>query len=161
VLLLAGPRTVREPAPVPSPPAGPARRRPRAGSRRALLAAVVLFALALAGYATEVAFHPLRDMLTWFDLRVYVAAGRTVTRAPGMLYVWPMTAGFGFTYTPFAAMVFAAWVWVPWATLTWLMTGASLAALGLAVWLTLGGLGWRGRRRLTGTLALSAVALWT
>ena len=99
MLLLAGPRTVREPAPVPSPPAGPARRRPRAGSRRALLAAVVLFALALAGYATEVAFHPLRDMLTWFDLRVYVAAGRTVTRAPGMLYVWPMTAGFGFTYT--------------------------------------------------------------
>jgi glycosyl transferase family 87 len=117
--------------------------------------------LALAGYAAEVAFHPLRDMLTWFDLRVYVAAGHTVTQAPGRLYVRPMTAGFGFTYTPFAAMVFATWAWVPWATLTWLMTGASLAALGLAVWLTLGGLGWRGRRRLAGTLALSAVALWT
>ena len=59
------------------------------------------------------------------------------------------------------ALVFAAWAWVPWATLTWVMTAASLAALGLAVWLTLGGLGWRGRRRLAGTLALSAVALWT
>ena len=109
----------------------------------------------------EVAFHPLRDMLTWFDLRVYAAAGHTVLHAPGMLYVWPMMPGFQFTYTPFAAMVFAAWTWLPWGTLTWLMTAASLTALGLAVWLTLGGLGWRGRRRLAGTLALSAVALWT
>ena len=161
MLLLAGPRAVREPAPVPSPPAGPAARQARTGGRRAMLAAAALFAAALAGYGAEVAFHPLRDMLTWFDLRVYVAAGHTVLRAPGMLYVWPMMPGFQFTYTPFAAMVFAAWTWLPWGTLTWLMTAASLTALGLAVWLTLGGLGWRGRRRLTGTLALSAVALWT
>ena len=161
MLLLAGPRTVREPAPVPSPPAGPAGRQARAGGRWAVLAAAALFAVALAGYGAEVAFHPLRDMLTWFDLRVYAAAGHTVLHAPGMLYVWPMMPGFQFTYTPFAAMVFAAWTWLPWGTLTWLMTAASLTALGLAVWLTLGGLGWRGRRRLAGTLALSAVALWT
>ena len=144
MLLLAGPRAVRAPARGPGAPAGPARRQARTGSRLALLAAAVLFAVALAGYATEVAFHPLRDMLTWFDLRVYVAAGHTVMRAPGMLYVWPMMPGFQFTYTPFAAIVFAAWAMVPWSTLTWLMTGASLAALALAVWLTLGGLGWRG-----------------
>jgi Glycosyltransferase family 87 len=126
-----------------------------------VLAGGAVLALALAGYAAEVAPHPLRDMLTWFDLRVYVAAGRTVVHAPGMLYVWPMMPGFQFTYTPFAAMVFAAWAWVPWGALTWLMTAASLAALGLTVWLTLGGLGWAGNRRLAGALTVSAVALWT
>ena len=100
MLLLAGPRAARAPAPVPSPPACPARSPARSRSRRTLLAAAALYAVALAGYATEVALHPLRDMLTWFDLRVYVAAGHTVTQAPGMLYVRPMTAGFGFTDTP-------------------------------------------------------------
>ena len=146
MLLLASPRPTGAPALVPSPPARPAGRPARTRSGRAVLAAAALFALALAGYAAEVALHPLRDMLTWFDLRVYVAAGHTVAHAPGMLYVWPMMPHFQFTYTPFAALVFAAWAWVPWATLTWVTTAASVAALGLAVWLTLGGLGWRGRR---------------
>src|ERR1041384_6233703 len=41
------------------------------------------------------------------------------------------------------------------------MAGASLAALGLSVWLTLGALGWTGRRRLAGSLTVTAVALWT
>ena len=123
MLLLASPRPTRAPALVPSPPARPAGRPARTRSRRAVLAAAALLALALAGYAAEVALHPLRDTLTWFDLRVYVAAGHTAVHAPGMLYVWPMMPGFQFTYTPFAALVFAAWAWVPWATLTWLMTG--------------------------------------
>ena len=161
MLLLASPRPTRTPALVPSPPARPAAGRPARGAGGRCWRRAALFALALAGYAAEVALHPLRDMLTWFDLRVYVAAGHTVAHAPGMLYVWPMMPRFQFTYTPFAALVFAAWAWVPWATLTWVTTAASVAALGLAVWLTLGGLGWRGQRRLAGALALSAVALWT
>jgi len=161
VLPLASPWTVRPPGSAPAPPARRPGRRSRAAGRRAVPAAAALLVLALAGYAAEAALHPLRDMLTWFDLRVYVAAGHTAVRAPRMLYTWPMMPGFRFTYTPFAALVFAGWAWVPWGTLTWLMTAASLAALGLSVWLTLGGLGWAGRRRLAGALALTAVALWT
>ena len=158
MLLLASPRPVRAPAPVPSPRAG---RPARPGSMRAVLAAAALLGLALAGYAAEVAAHPLRDMLTWFDLRVYVTAGQTAAHAPGLLYLRAMMPGFHFTYTPFAALVFAAWAALPWPVLAWLMTAASLAALGLAVWLTLGGLGWAGRRRLAGALAVTAVAFWT
>jgi alpha-1,2-mannosyltransferase len=126
-----------------------------------VLAATALLAAALGGYAAEVAAHPLHDMLTWFDLRVYLAAGRTVARAPAMLYTWPMIEGFQFTYTPFAALVFAAWDRVPWPVLPWLVTAASVAALGLAAWLTFGGLGWAGRRRVAGTLAVTAAGLWT
>jgi alpha-1,2-mannosyltransferase len=163
VLLLASPRTHRAPAAAPGPPPGrPARpARGRSVGTRAVLAGGALLALALVGYAAEVAAHPLPDMLTWFDLRVYVAAGHTAVHAPAMLYRWPMMPGFQFTYTPFAALVFAGWAWVPWGVLTWLMTAAGLAALGLAGWLTLGGLGWAGKRRLAGALTVSAVALWT
>ena len=161
MLLLASPRTHRASAVAPGLLARRPVPPPWETRRRAVLAGGAVLALALAGYAAEVAVHPLRDMLTWFDLRVYVAAGRTVVHAPGMLYIWPMMPGFQFTYTPFAALVFAAWALVPWGVLTWLMTAASLAALGLAVWLTLGGLGWLGNHRLAGALTVSAVALWT
>ena len=118
-------------------------------------------ALALAGCLAEVLAHPLHETLTWFDLRVYAAAGRAAAHSPAMLYAWQMVPGFRFTYTPFAAVVFAAWAWLPWTVLTWLMTAASVAALGLSVWCTLSALGWRDRRRVGGALAVTAAALWT
>ena len=45
--------------------------------------------------------------------------------------------------------------------LRWLMTVGSIAALGATCWVTFGGLGWAGRRRVTGTLAVAALSLWT
>ena len=131
-----------------------------AGTRAAVTGGCVL-AAALAAYLAEVAAHPLREMLTWFDLRVYVAAGQTARNAPGLLYSGQMVPGFRFTYTPFAALVFAAWAKVPWDLLTWLLTVSSVAALGLSVWLTLRALGWSGRRGLGAALAVTAAALWT
>jgi glycosyl transferase family 87 len=142
-VLLAGPRTARVPG------------------RLALVVGGAALAVALAAYLAEVAAHPLHEMLTWFDLRVYAAAGQTARHAPAALYARQMVPGFQFTYTPFAALVFAAWAGVPWGLLTWLMTAASLAALGAAGWCTLGALGWSGRRRLGASLAVSAAALWT
>jgi alpha-1,2-mannosyltransferase len=139
-------------------------------------------ALALAACLAEVLAHPLHETLTWFDLRVYVAAGRAALHSPAMLYTWQMMPGFRFTYTPFAAVVFAAGAWLPWGVQAWLMTAASVAALGLAVWCTLTALARQGGRgqgqqsagrrgqgqqsagrrgRLGTVLAVTAVALWT
>jgi alpha-1,2-mannosyltransferase len=65
-----------------------------------------------------------------------------------------------FTYTPFAAVLFAVCSLLPWAALRWLMTVTSLVAIGVTIWLTLGTLGWRGRRRVTALAAVAAVSLW-
>ncbi len=154
-MLPASPRTAR------TSPRAPATSPGGADGRRTVLVGGAVLALALAAYLAEVAAHPLHEMLTWFDLRVYVAAGQAVRHAPDTLYAGQMVPGFRFTYTPFAALVFAAWTPVPWGVLTWLMTASSMAALGVAGWCTLGALGWPGRRRLTATLAVTAVALWT
>ena len=40
------------------------------------------------------------------------------------------------------------------------MTVTSMAAIGITIWLTLGALGWQGRRRATALAAVAAVALW-
>jgi alpha-1,2-mannosyltransferase len=40
------------------------------------------------------------------------------------------------------------------------MTVTSVAAIGTALWLTLGALGWRGRRQATALAAIAAVSLW-
>jgi alpha-1,2-mannosyltransferase len=158
-VLLASPRTTRTPS---GSPAGRRGQRARgAGGARAVVAGAAALALALAACLAEVLAHPLHETLTWFDLRVYAAAGRTAVHSPAMLYTWQMVPGFRFTYTPFAAVIFAFWAWLPWGVLTWLMTAASVAALGLAVWCTLTALGWTGRRRLAAVLAVTAVALWT
>jgi alpha-1,2-mannosyltransferase len=154
-VLLATPRTARP------RPRTPAASRGGTGGQRTVQAGGAALALALAAYLAEVLTHPLRETLTWFDLRVYTTAGQAVLHAPGTLYAAQMVPGFKFTYTPFAALVFAAWAWVPWELLTWLMTASSVAALGVAVWLSLTALGWSGRRRLGASLALTAVALWT
>jgi alpha-1,2-mannosyltransferase len=65
-------------------------------------------------------------------------------------------------YPPFAAIVFAVLAALSWQLVLSLWTAASIAALVLTVWLTLGGAGYRpGMARLGGTLLLSAVLFWT
>ncbi len=67
-----------------------------------------------------------------------------------------------FIYPPFAAAIFAVMSFLSPLALKWGITLLSVAALGLAIWLTLGGMGLpKGRARTGATLAASAVALWT
>jgi alpha-1,2-mannosyltransferase len=136
----------------------PARGRP---GRRPLACAAAAFALALAAYAADVATHPIKLTLGWFDLNIYNHAGLIVRHAPDTLYTWHFLPGVQYLYTPFAALGFAAGSLLPWAVLTWLMTVASLAAMVFTVWVTFGELGWRGRDRAAAVLGVSALALWT
>jgi hypothetical protein len=126
--------------------------------RRALTAAALACALSLAVYLADL--HRPGQMLDWYDLNVYNHAGLITRPLPRQLYTWQLTPGIKFTYTPFASLVFAAGSLLPWVVLKWLMTLASLTALAGTVWFTLGGLGWRGRRKVTAMLALAAAALW-
>jgi alpha-1,2-mannosyltransferase len=151
----AGARPAGGTQPAGGPP--PAGRRPR---RRALAWATAAFAAALAAYAADVASHPIKLTLGWFDLNIYNHAGLIVRHAPDTLYTWHFLPGVQYLYTPFAALGFAVGSLLPWAVLTWLMTVASLAAVVFTVWVTFGQLGWRGRDRAAAVLALSAVALW-
>jgi alpha-1,2-mannosyltransferase len=140
--------------------AAPVSRRP---GGRVLAAAAAVFGLALAAYAADVAGHPLRMTLTWFDLNIYNNAG-LITRhahAKAGLYTWQFVPGMKYLYTPFAALGFAAASLLPWTALKWLMTAGSIAAMVVTAWLAFGQLGWRGRGRAAVTLGLSAMALWT
>jgi alpha-1,2-mannosyltransferase len=136
------------------PPAPSSSRR----ARLALAIAGLAFMVSLAVYLIEVKTHTLGFMLTWYDLHVYNRGGLVAVHYPRMLYVWK---NIKFTYTPFAALVFGATSAVPWATLKVLTTITSVAALLVTVWLTFGGLGWAGRRRVIATLSLFAVGFWT
>ena len=129
------------------------------GPSVALAAAACL--ISLAGYAADVALHSRGLLLGWYDLGVYHHAGLIARHDPAALYSWQLRPGIKFTYTPFAAALFAAGSVLPAAMLRWLMTAGSIAALGATCWVTLGALGWAGRRRVTGTLAVAALSLWT
>jgi alpha-1,2-mannosyltransferase len=126
----------------------------------ALPAAAGVFSIAMAAYVADLAVHP-GSLLGWYDLNVYNHAGLIARTLPGRLYTWQLKPGIKFTYTPFAALLFAAGSLLPWAVLRWLMTVVSIAAVAVIVWLTLGGLGRRGRDRAVITLAVAAAALWT
>jgi alpha-1,2-mannosyltransferase len=123
--------------------------------------AIAVCALALAAYVADMVLHPPGKMLDWYDLDVYNQAGLIARSSPRHLYTWHLHPGIKFTYTPFAALVFVATSLLPWAVLKWLMTVASLAALARTVWLTLGALGWRGRRRVIALAGIAAAGLWT
>src|SRR5258706_7553527 len=128
------------------------------GSGRLSLAAL-LFAFALPAYLVDQAVH-VHEVLTWYDLNVYNDSGLITRQLPSILYTWELKVGVKFTYTPFAALVFAGGSLIPFWILRWIMTIASLAAIPLTAWLTLGAMGRRGAGRLAATLAVSALALW-
>ena len=129
--------------------------------RRALVWAAAAFALALGAWVADIATHPIDLTLGWFDLNIYNHAGLITRHATDTLYSWHFRPGVQYLYTPFAALGFAAGSLVPWAVLKWLMTGASLAAMIVTVWVTFGQLGWAGRRRTAAVLGVSALALWS
>jgi alpha-1,2-mannosyltransferase len=137
-------------------------------SRWLLPAGAALLAVVLALYLADLAAH-LSTMAAMRDLVVYRNGGLIVRHVPpaysghraSPLYDWVGQNGVQFTYPPFAAVVFAVGSVLPWLALRWAMTLASLAALGLSLWLTFGALGYRRTVRLGATLGTSALALLT
>ena len=124
-----------------------------------LVVAALLFAAALIAFLTDSVVHP-GEMLSWYDLNVYNDAGLITRQLPSQLYVWQLAASIKFTYTPFAAIVFSGFSYLNWTALRWLMTLASLAAIPLTTWLTLGAMGKRGISRAAMALAVGAIGLW-
>ncbi len=124
-----------------------------------LTLATLFFLLSLTAFLVDQAVHR-HAILTWYDLNVYNDAGLITRQLPSILYTWELKVGVQFTYTPFAGLVFAGGSLLPIVTLRWIMTAASLAAIPLTAWLTLGGMGRRGPSRLAAALAVSAPALW-
>ncbi len=142
----------------------------RDGPRWLLPVCVVALAAVLAVYLADLVTH-LPVMAAMRDLTVYREGGLIVRhvspayngRLASPLYDWTGQNGVQFTYPPFAAVIFAVASVLPWTVLRWAMTLASLAALGLSLWLTFGALGYRDRPtvRLAATLGVSALALAT
>ncbi len=141
----------------------------RPSARALLIAGAVAFAITMALYCAFILTHPTDRWMSPVDLHVYRLGGLVALQdAPAYkaalaapLYDWP---GYGlkFTYTPFAALIFTSLALPPWTILLKLSLGLSIIALAVAIWATLGGLGYRaGLARLGGTLLLSAALFWT
>jgi alpha-1,2-mannosyltransferase len=144
-----------------SPHPGRRRALPLARTLRlaSLVVAVLFFATALTAYLTDAFVHP-NEVLHWYDLNVYNDSGLITRQLPSYLYIWQLSETVKFTYTPFAALIFAGCSFVSFSVLRWVMTGASLAAVPLVAWLTLGAMGKRGVGRAAMALAVSAIGLW-
>ena len=140
------------------------------GPRWLLPAGALLLAAVLVAYLADLVSH-LSYMAAMRDLVVYRDGGLIVRHVSpaydphraAPLYDWTGRSGVQFTYPPFAAVVFAVASLLSWTAMRWAMTLASLAALGLALWLVFGALGYRDRPaiRLGATLGVSALALAT
>ena len=124
-----------------------------------LVVAALFFATALIAFLTDSVVHP-GELLFWYDLNVYNDAGLIARQIPSYLYAWQLSPSVQFTYTPFAAIIFAAFSFFNWTALRWLMTVASLAAIPLTTWLTLGAMGKRGVGRAGLALVTGAIGLW-
>jgi alpha-1,2-mannosyltransferase len=140
------------------------------GPRWLLPAGALLLAAALAAYLADLVTH-LSYLAAMRDLVVYRNGGLIVRHVSpaydphhgSPLYDWTGQNGVQFTYPPFAAVIFSVASVLSWTAMRWAMTLASLAALGLSLWLVFGALGYRDRPaiRLGATLGVSALALAT
>jgi alpha-1,2-mannosyltransferase len=140
----------------------------RTPETRLVRAGVIAFAAVIVSWLIYAGFN---GALNEVDLAVYRDGGLIVRhvqpyydpRDYAPLYGW---GGFSplalkFTYTPFAAVAFAAVSLLPW-VVTWISSVfVNVAALLIALWFTLGGLGYSNRRvRLGATLLAAAVVFW-
>src|SRR5712691_983630 len=140
----------------------------RDGTRWLLPAGALLLVAVLAVYVADLVSH-LSYMAAMRDLVVYRDGGLIVRHVSpaynahraSPLYDWTGQNGVQFTYPPFAAVIFAVASVLSWTAMRWAMTLASLAALGLSLWLVFGALGYRDRTRLGATFGVSALALAT
>ena len=164
-------------------PAGPG----KAPEGRLLLAGVVAFAVVVGAWVAYWALAQQYSAIFPVDLTVYRDGGLIVRgvqpyydpAAPSPLYDWGGYSDLAlkFTYTPFAAISFALLSFIPLSPLTALSVVVNMAALVLALWFTIGGLGYvdgrlraglRGRQggadprlRAALTLLCAAATLWT
>jgi alpha-1,2-mannosyltransferase len=140
------------------------------GPRWLLPAGAALLVAVLAVYVADLITH-LSYMTAMRDLVVYRDGGLIVRHVSpaydahraSPLYDWTGQHGVQFTYPPFAAVLFSVASVLSWTAMRWAMTLASVAALGLSLWLVFGTLGYRDRPaiRLGATLGISAFALAT
>jgi alpha-1,2-mannosyltransferase len=124
-------------------------------------AAVVLFLLAVAGYALLVHASP-QYYWTQIDTAVYRDGGIAVRNQPAMLYALELgPAKLPFIYTPFAALLFAVGIGASFAT--W-QVGLAVLTIGLLPVVAYLSLGLAGRpaglARAAAALAIAAVGLW-
>ena len=126
-----------------------------------LMAAVVLFLLAVAGYALLVHAYP---QFYWkqIDTAVYRDGGIAVRDQPTILYALRLgPAKLPFIYTPFAALLFAAGSGASFAA--W-QVGLTVLTIGLLPVVTYFSLGLAGRpaglTRAAAAFAIAAVGLW-
>ena len=152
-------------------PQAPAGEQKKPG-RWLLLAGLSAFAVALGLYVIYTVIHPESFTMHPVDLAVYRSGGLIVRhvrplynpRLAAPLYDWVGYSGLHlpFTYTPFAAIAFALISFVPWWLSQQLSVAVDIIALLVALWLTLGGLGYRrDETRLGVTLLGAAAVLWT
>jgi alpha-1,2-mannosyltransferase len=126
-----------------------------------LTASIVLFALAVAGYALLVHTSP---QYYWkqIDTAVYQGGGITVRNQPALLYALDLGAAkLPFTYTPFAALLFAAGSGASFATWQVGLTVLTIGLLPVVAYLSLGLAGRpAGLARAAAAFAIAAVGLW-
>lgn len=123
--------------------------RPREHSAWPVLAAGIAVALAMFGVGLSYLLSHRSEIGIPFDLRIYRTGGLIAghvrpwydPRRGAPLYGWPGYHGFRFTYTPFAALLFAMFSHLSVMELLAGSVTVSVAALGLAVWFTLGAVG--------------------
>ncbi len=135
----------------------------QSSGRRLLIAGAAVAAVAVIGYLTAVATHPMDDTLKGFDLQVYLNGAHQALHHPGDLYSWTYEGhpGIQFTYTPFAALLFAVGLKVRFTALMATVVIVSVFALAASVWIAFRELGWTGSARLGATLLLSGLVFWT
>ena len=111
------------------------------GPRWLLPAGALLLACVLAVYVADLVSH-LSYLAAMRDLVVYRNGGLIVRHVSppyahraSPLYDWTGRNGVQFTYPPFAAVIFAVASVLSWTAMRWAITLASLAALGLSLWL--------------------------
>jgi alpha-1,2-mannosyltransferase len=151
---------------------GPGQVRPAWRRRPALLLAggLAAFALAMVVYVAHILSHPMHDWMEPVDLRVYRYGGLIAAHAApwyhprlsSPLYGGPGYQHLKFTYPPFAALVFTGLTVPALPVLLTLSIIVNILALGCAIWVTFGGLGYRaGAARIGATLLVAAAAFWT
>src|SRR5712691_11549569 len=117
------------------------------GPRWLLPAGAALLVAVLAAWIADLVTH-LSYMAAMRDLVVYRNGGLIVRHVPAAydahraspLYDWTGQNGVQFTYPPFAAVILAVASVLSWTAMRWAMTLASMAALGLTLWLVFGAL---------------------
>lgn len=126
-----------------------------------LWAAIVLFVLAVGGYALLAHAFP-QDYWRQTDATVYRDGGIAVRHHPAGLYTLPLgVAKLPFTYTPFAALTFALPSVLPFSAWQIALAVVTIGLLPVVIYLALGIAGRpAGAARLAGAFALAAVGLW-